>query len=141
MSFGWSAGDIATAIKTTYSLYRALDSCDGAASEYREAVFFLKDLIRTLEPLRTFADLRAYPIYAKDIEDQVVLIKEPVDDFLQSVLRYEPSLGAMAKSGHHRNLLPKLKWHFSISKKALALRDKVQSHIRNLDFLMQRLTL
>jgi hypothetical protein len=44
MSFGWSAGDIAAAITLLYNLDEALDSCDGAAGDYREAVGFLEDL-------------------------------------------------------------------------------------------------
>ena len=37
MSFGWSAGDIAAAIKLAHRIYETLDSCHGAAREYREA--------------------------------------------------------------------------------------------------------
>jgi hypothetical protein len=71
MSFGWSAGDIATAVKLIYNVIQALDSCDGAASDYREAVSFLRDLKRTLDPLETFAAWKADPSYRKDIEEQL----------------------------------------------------------------------
>ena len=63
MSFGWSAGDITVAIKLVHGIYKVLDSCDGAASEYREAVAFLKELTQTLEPLKTFAAWNAYPAH------------------------------------------------------------------------------
>lgn len=141
MSFGWSAGDIATAVKTAYDIYEALDSCRGAAKEYREAVSFLKDLTRTLEPLETLTAWKVYPEYGKDIKKQVEAIKGPVDQFLQAALKYEPSLGAASKKGHQRHIYRKLKWHFFISKEILALRSKIESHMQVLDSLLQRLTL
>ncbi|GAB1311920.1 hypothetical protein MFIFM68171_02130 [Madurella fahalii] len=109
MSFGWSAGDIATAVAIAYKIYEALDSCDGAAKEYREVVSFLKELTRTLEPLKTFTAWKAYPAYGKNIKEQIDFIKVPVDNFPRDVLEYEPSLDADAWSGHHRHILEKLK--------------------------------
>lgn len=52
MSFGWSAGDIAAAVTLVCKLIQAVDSVDGAAGNYREAVSFLRDLNRTLERCR-----------------------------------------------------------------------------------------
>ncbi|UPK93361.1 hypothetical protein LCI18_004296 [Fusarium solani-melongenae] len=141
MSFGWSAGDIAAAVKTAYNIYEALHSCRGAAKEYREAVSFLKDLTRTLEPLETLTAWKVYPEYGEDIKKQVEAIKGPVDQFLQAALKYEPSLGAVSRKGHQRHIYMKLKWHFSISKEILALRNKIESHMQVLDSLLQRLTL
>lgn len=141
MSFGWSAGDIAAAITLAYNLIQALDTCDGAASDYREAVSFLRDLMETLGPLQTFTACNANPIYGKDTKEQVGHIKEPVEKFLAAVLKYEPSLGAGAKEGHHRHILRKLQWYIFMSKKVLGLRRKIKSHMRIIDTLMQRLTL
>jgi hypothetical protein len=141
MSFGWSAGDIATAVKLIYNVIQALDSCDGAASDYREAVSFLRDLKRTLDPLETFAAWKADPSYRKDIEEQVAHIKEPVESFLEAVVKFEPSLGQRAVAGHHRHVFRKLQWHILVSKKALSLRRSIESHMRVIDTLLQRLTL
>jgi hypothetical protein len=141
MSFGWSVGDIAAAITIVYNLIQALDSVDGAASDYREAVSFLRDLTRALEPLQTFKAWNAYPAYERDIREQMGHIKEPVERFLSAVSKYEPSLGAKATEGHHRHILGKLQWYISVSRKALALRRKIESHMRVIETLMQRLTL
>lgn len=144
MSFGWSAGDIATAIAVTYNLIQALDDANGAAKEYREAVSFLNDLKRTLEPLHTFTAWGAYPAYGREIGQQVDHIKEPVQDFLAAVLKYEPSLGANATKGWKRSVptvFRKLQWHILMSKKVLRLKGQTESHMRILDSLMQRLTL
>lgn len=141
MSFGWSAGDIAAAIQLAHRIYETLDSSHGASKEYREATSFLKELTHTLQPLKSFAAWGAYPVYGKEITDQVAFIKEPVENFLQEIAKLEPSLGIGAKSGHHRHVIPKLDWHFRVSKKVLSLRRQIECHMRILDTLLQRLTL
>jgi hypothetical protein len=141
MSFGWSAGDIAAAITLAYNLIQALDTYDGSAVEYREAVSFLRDLKRTLEPLEAFTVLNAYPMYKNDIERHVAQIKQPIEEFLLAVLKYEPSLGAKAAAGKHRHVLRKLQWYTFMSKKVLGLQKRIESHRRVLDTLLQRLTL
>jgi hypothetical protein len=142
MSFGWSAGDIAAAVTIAYNLIQALDSRDGAAGDYREAVTFLKDLKRTLEPLQTFTAWNAYPAYGNSIKEQVSHIKEPVESFLEAVLKYEPSLGIKpAEGNHHRHVFRKLQWYLTVSNRVLQLRKKIESHMRVIDTLLQRLIL
>jgi hypothetical protein len=141
MSFGWSVGDIAAAVSLVHNLIQALDTCDGAAGDYRKAVAFLRDLKQTLEPLHAFTAWNTYPTYGKQIEEQAAQIKEPIESFLKDVLKFEPSLGAKAKEGHRRHVLRKWQWHVVMSKKVLALREKIDAHMRVIDTLLQRLTL
>jgi hypothetical protein len=66
-------------------------------------------------------------MYGRDIEEQVHHIKEPVDEFLKAVLKYEPSLGAKTAERHHRHILRKLQQYMFMSKKAFILRKKIES--------------
>jgi hypothetical protein len=141
MSFGWSAGDIIAALALAYNLIEALDSANGAARDYREAVGFLRDLRRTLDPLETFTAWHAYPTYGSEIREQVSNIKEPLEDFLKEVLKYEPTLGVKANEGHSRHVFRKLQWYVFMEKKVLGLKKKIESHMRVIDTLLQRLTL
>ncbi|KAI0182974.1 hypothetical protein EV127DRAFT_487580 [Xylaria flabelliformis] len=97
MSFGWLAGDIVAAVTVVHNLIKALDSCDGAANEYRETVSFLHDLKRTLEPLQTFTTSDENPTLIQDIKKEVRRIRGPIEGFLSSISNYEHSLGAKAK--------------------------------------------
>ena len=110
MSFGWSAGDIAATLTLPCNVIQALDTTDGTASNYREAVGFLRDLKRTLEPLQRIANLDVDSQYGPEIAEQVKHIRGPVEDFLKKSVEYEPALGKKATSGHHRHILKKLKW-------------------------------
>ena len=141
MSFGWSAGDIAQAITLIVKVVKALDSADGAASDYREATTFLQGLKHTLEPLQTFVALGAYPAYKDEIRIHVESIREPVESFLASVAKFDQSLGPNAKSGHHRHISSKLQWRFVQSKAVEKLRSKIDKHLKVLETLLQRLTL
>jgi hypothetical protein len=141
MSFGWSAGDVAQAITLIVKVVKALDSGDGAAQDYREAVAFLICLKRTLDPLQTFSALDAYPAYGLEIRQQVQDIKGPIEDFLLLTTKFEPSLGSTAKTGHQRGISQKLQWRFVTSKKAAELRRKIESHILIIESLFQRITM
>ncbi|EQB53144.1 hypothetical protein CGLO_07165 [Colletotrichum gloeosporioides Cg-14] len=141
MSFGWSAGDIAAAIKLVYNVYEALDSSAGASRDYRDAVTFLKSLIHTLNTLTGLADWEAYPAYREDIKRQVELIRSTVTEFLQSIEKYESSLGRSAKSGRLRQFAPKLKWHMLCAKQTLVLKSRIQSHMSVLNIVMHRLAI
>jgi hypothetical protein len=120
---------------------QALDSAGGASGEYREAVAFLRDIQRTLESLHTFTALNAYPRYGETICKNVQDIKGPIEEFMKAVEKYESSLGAGSKRGHHRNICQKLEWRFSISKDFEKLRRKVGDRLVVIDKLLQRLTM
>ena len=141
MSFGWSAGDIATALTLLYSIIEALDDVNGAADNYREAMGFLRDLKRTLEPLQTLTVWNAYPTYKNEIAEQVQYIRGPVEEFLNAAVKYEPSLGPNAKKGHHRHVLRKLQWYLRKENKVSALKNKIGDHMRIIDTLICRLIL
>jgi hypothetical protein len=141
MSFGWSAGDIAQAITLIVKVAKALDSADGAAGDYREAVSFLQSLRHTLEPLQTFTALGTYPSYKNEIQQHVESIRGPIESFLATATKFDHSLGPNAKEGHHRHIPRKLQWRFIESKTVDKLKSSIDGHMRVLETLLQRLTL
>jgi hypothetical protein len=141
MSFGWSASDIAQAIGLIVKVVKALDSTDGAPAHYREAVAFLRNLQLTLEPLQTLTVIGRYPAYGDEICEQVKQIKAPIEKFLALAMNFEPSLGADAKNGRHRNIGKKLKWRFVDSKTVDAFRKQVEGHMLVLNNQLHRLIL
>jgi hypothetical protein len=141
MSFGWSAGDIAQAVVIIVKIVKALDSADGAAGDYREAVAFLRNLKHTLEPLQTFTVFNAYPAYRDEIRRHVEIIKGPIESFLATAAKFDHSLGPNAATGHHRHIPRKLQWRFIDSKAVEKLRGQIDCHMRALETLLHRLTL
>ena len=63
-------------------IVKALDSTDGAAGDYREAVEFLLALKRTLEPLQTFTAVGASLACSDEIRKCLKNIKKPIETSL-----------------------------------------------------------
>ncbi|KAH8744700.1 hypothetical protein F5882DRAFT_313060 [Hyaloscypha sp. PMI_1271] len=141
MSFGWSAGDIAATLALLCNVIQVLDTADGAASSYREAVGFLRDLKRTLEPLQRIVNLDADSTYGPEIAEPVEHIRGPMVDFLKKAVEYKTSLGKKATGGHHRHVWKKLKWFVLQEKRVAALKGKIEGRMRIIDTLVQRLIL
>lgn len=141
MSFGWSVGDIAQAIIIVTKIVKALDSADGAPAHYCEAVSFLTNLKRTLEPLKTFERTGLDPVDAAEISEHVGKIQFALEVFLERVGKYQSSLGSDTKPGRHRYVANKLKWRFVESGAVDMLRKGVESHMSVLNSLLLRLTL
>jgi hypothetical protein len=59
MAFGWSAGDILSAINLIIEVANALDEVSRSAKEFQEASSFLRDLNSALSPLKMFTALYA----------------------------------------------------------------------------------
>lgn len=143
MSFGWSAGDILAAARFLINVANALDDVDGAPKDFRDASSFLKKLNASLTPLEAFSALDSKPTYKAQIEAEAKAIKSLIDKFIVDVKDIQKALG-IPKEGsfrHLQNIPSKLKWHFSTSKKALALEKQVDRHLKQLNSLMSQLTL
>lgn len=144
MAFGWSAGDILSAINLIIKIANALDEVSGSSKEFREASSFLRDLNSALTPLQTFTALDTRPAYKTEIQQQVEAIRRPIETFIndKDVKELQKDLGVVNESRfkHVQNVKSKLKWHFLVSDKALALQKDVERHLKVIDTLMQRLT-
>lgn len=141
MSFGRSVGDIGQAVTLVVKVARALHGIDGATSGYREAMSFLTNLQHTLEPLQTISALNIRVEYHQEIRRTVEYIKEPIDQFLALVRRYDTSLGDRSQTSHHHHIGKKLKWRFVTSKAVSEPKSRIESHLEILEMLLHRLTM
>ena len=139
MSFGWSVGDIALALTILHDLIQALDPEDGAAGNYRTTISFLNELIQTLQPLKALAEKGSLQPFETELRNGVDAIRNPVQEFLDAVQKYEPSLGKDASKVFLRGARRKLQWHYFITPKATALQKKIGGHLTNLNLLIQLL--
>ncbi|KAH8602957.1 hypothetical protein B0O99DRAFT_679938 [Bisporella sp. PMI_857] len=141
MSFGWSVGDLLAAAEFIVEVAKALDEVDGAGKEFREAVAFLRRLNTALWPPGSLKQLDSRPAFKIAIENEVTALRGPVESFINDVQGFQETLGTI-KQGHFRhfqNVPSKLKWHFSTSKKALALKNEVDGRLAIIDTITQRL--
>lgn len=96
--FGWSAGDIALAIKLLLKLHEAFSETTGASAQFAEAASFLGGFRVTLTRLQAYvasssSSSSAESQYTKDIEKQLRRIQPPFAAFVEYLGKYEAALG------------------------------------------------
>ncbi|KAE9379869.1 hypothetical protein N431DRAFT_448705 [Stipitochalara longipes BDJ] len=126
MSFGWSAGDILTAISFIVKTSKALHETHGAAGDFRHVILSLRSIEGVLRPLLNLCAL--YPEYRERIKAQVDAVTNPAGKFLESVEPLAASLG-VPKTGllrHVRTIPQKLEWYWFKSKEARALLEDIK---------------
>jgi hypothetical protein len=126
MSFGWSAGDIASAIKLVYQIGSALRDSGGAASEFQDSLSFLETLSLTLEHLSALEVVLSDSGFRGHLREQCDHIRVPLTEFLQNVgQRFGPALGANSTMNSVLAAPRKIQWAKSTSKKVERLQRRI----------------
>ena len=141
MSFGFSVGDIILAVQIVAKVGLALRETGGASSEFQEASQFLCGLELTLQHLQGFSSADINPTHGAIIQAQVELIRPPLSEFLDSIEKFETSLGPRAADRIFSGVPRKLHWSLFVSKKAKKLQDSVAVPLCTISLLLQYATL
>jgi hypothetical protein len=110
MSFGWSAGDIASAIALLAKIGSALKESGGAATEYQEAIDFLSIIEKSLNGIKKFLNENVDLIWESELNEQVVHVKAAVERFRAEIDKYELSLGAYSSRSTARKIPRKVQF-------------------------------
>jgi hypothetical protein len=141
MAFGWSAGDIASALKLLLTVGKALKEACGASSEYAETQSFLRTLQTTLQNVQAFDETFIGPHRAGKLREQCNLLRLPVTAFLDDIKRFEPALA----TGNKRNKLltapRKIQWAIVMPGKIKQLREHIDGLMISIGLLMGSYTL
>lgn len=93
MSFGWSAGDIATTISTLITVVNALKDSGGSRSEFQASVQFLESVERTLSGIQSIVDNNPDLQCEENLKRQVDIVKSAIANFERKIAKYNASLG------------------------------------------------
>ena len=112
MSFGWSAGDIATATKLIYQISKALCESQGSSKDRHQAELFSISLTQAIKIIQEVqkAGLEA----CKDIMDSTTALKECYDELKGTINKYANlrKLGDEDWGDYWMRQIAKLKWDF-----------------------------
>jgi hypothetical protein len=125
MSFGWSAGDIITALKLLHQIATALQDSGGASSEFQDTLSFLRTLSQSLQHLNALQAVPLDPILADSLREQCDHIRNPLQAFLDDVQRFKPALGENSRRKRILAAPRKIQWALSMSKKVKRLQDRI----------------
>jgi hypothetical protein len=110
MSFGWSAGDIASVITLLVKIGSALKESGGAATDYQEAIDFLSSIEKSLNGIKKLLDENADLTWGSELNEQVVHVKAAVERFRAKIDKYELSLGADSSRSTARKIPRKVQF-------------------------------
>lgn len=129
-AFGWSVGDLVSAISVVAKISKALKDVGGAVDDYHETILFLESLNITLNTLHGLYEANVDPNVLLGVQSQLELVKKPIDTFSEKVKR---KVGAVfdgtKKDGGVRAKLKRtsgqLEWAFWLDKQSRALNRKI----------------
>jgi hypothetical protein len=130
MSFGWSVGDLVTAIEFLIQVGAALKEADGAASRYQENSDYLQSLASVLTRLKD-----AGPSLAC-IQADVEAIRVPIMLFNDQLkTRFEDGLGKQRKTDWKsllRNAPKKVQYALFVTNKVQDLRGSIEGPLNSI---------
>lgn len=135
MSFGWSAGDVAAALKLLYRLGNSLRESGGASSDYQDTIAFLQTFSQTIQHLHAIQATSLDPPIAQTLRDQCGQIRGPLQAFLEDANKFESSLGLNKRKklwGIGRNI----QWEVAMKNKVKALQNRVEVPVASISIIL-----
>ena len=136
MAFGWSAGDIASALKLLLVVSKVVKEACKASSEYEDTHKFLTTLQTTLQHIQAFdtATIRFERI--EELREQCRLLQLPLRSFLTDVEKFEPFLVAGSKKRDLLTTPRRLQWALVMPGKIKQLRDQILAPMLSIGVIM-----
>ena len=135
--FGFSAGDIAMAIKLIAQVAGALKETGGAASDYREALQYLEGLLLTLQHLQKLDTQNADPSLANAVRALTAAAEQPVKEFVGEMSKFGSAMASSSLKAGVR----KAEWAVVAAKKADKLRARIVAQMQPVHLLLESQTL
>ncbi|KAJ3545950.1 hypothetical protein NM208_g2243 [Fusarium decemcellulare] len=137
MSFGFSPGDIAMFTKFANTVVNALREEGGSKSEYQIAERQCKGFLAVVREVKAL-DFSGVPesFQAQMIQYSAELM-EHVQDFRETVARYEKSMGETTKRGFFSSAPRKIQWAFSAAEDLDTFRKNLSAQIDLIKLVLQ----
>jgi hypothetical protein len=144
MSFGFSAGDIAMAIKFTISVTNALNDTRGAAPEYQQAIEHWKQLLVAYQHLQHLHTRCLDPALLDEIRSLAALAEEPIHDYIKKI-HADFGTAMPTNAGESRlqvsKIFKKAKWALHSSAKDEKLRSQMSARLQTVQIKFEQLNM
>lgn len=129
MSFGWSAGDVVSAIQLIHSIVSSLRSTSGAREQFQELeteLFGLKSALKRVEALTKNADAEPE---IQALEFVALYCTETLQRFYKKIQPFEESLGSEHRKSRLKAAPRMVRWELLIKKDLPELREYLVAHV------------
>lgn len=126
MSFGFSVGDFLAAAGLIAEVVSALREAGGSSSQYRRLVLELYSLDRSLKEVDRLETVEGLESTVEAIKATALSCQLPLREFLDSIKKYDNTLGIGRSGGIMKDVLSKTKW---VASKKLEDAAKLEAQI------------
>ena len=115
---------------------KSLKDAGGAASEYQGAVTELENLATTLSHLERLEPNEDNSDHINAIRAMAMACRLPLEEFKKKMMRYESSLGPLARRKSLYNVTQKVKWSVTFAEEVEKLRAFVAAKHIGINLLL-----
>ncbi len=139
-AFGFSAGDLISAVNLIVDVSKALKRVGGASDDYQSLVAELGLLQKILGRLQARSAVTTPPTsgdsFTHCTKEQVNLTLNVLSDFLSLISKFESRLGVYGDPTWHRGIGRKVQWAIWCGKEIDCLRKRVSVQLGVLNLLL-----
>ncbi|KAH8654461.1 hypothetical protein BGZ60DRAFT_154674 [Tricladium varicosporioides] len=133
MSFGWSAGDIAAAVRLVNKIIQSVGNTGGAREHFQELESELKGLLRALHEI---SDLTSQPGQIPEIvalKYAACLCEDTLKTFFEKIKPFDESLGKGSSTSRVKAAPRMVRWELLIKKDIPEFRSYLVAHVGSLN--------
>ena len=134
-SFGWSAGDIVSAINLVAKLIKSVNDVGGSQSHFQELESELQGLSRALHEISELARLPDQVPEIVALKFAACLCEDTLKRFYEKIQPFENSLGGAAgkDKGKAKKVPRMVRWELLVRKEIPELRSYLVAHVGSLN--------
>ncbi|KAE8442464.1 hypothetical protein EG329_003307 [Mollisiaceae sp. DMI_Dod_QoI] len=141
MSFGWSAGDIVSAINLVNRVLKSVSNVSGARDDFQELQSELRALSRALQEISDLAKLPGQHPDITTLKFAACLCEETLSRFLDKIKPFDDSLGLGSKSSRLKAVPRMVRWELLVKKDIPEFRSYLVAHVGALNMRISTISL
>jgi hypothetical protein len=135
MFFGFSVGDFLAAACLIEQTVSALREAGGSSSQYRHLILELNALGHILQDVDRLEAVKGLEATVEAIKATALSCQLPLCEFLESIKKYDKSLGLGQSAGIMKDVLYKVKWVASKKQEAaMKLQAEMTAYLEGINF-------
>lgn len=139
--FGVSVGDSILGVNLIRELIKALEDSAGSSVEYRDLIRELYSLERPLLEVKHLNLDESQPTQSVALRQAAVQCQQTIDEFLQKIRRFQPSLSTGGSKSPWRDGLRKIEWALYKKDDVQKFRAQLNGHTASINILLMTLQL
>lgn len=139
--FGVSVGDSILGVNLIRELIKALEDSAGSSVEYRDLIRELYSLERPTLKVKHLNLDESQPTQSVALRQAAVQCQQTIDEFLQKIRRFQPSLSTGGSKSSWRDGLRKIEWALYKKDDVQRFRAQLNGHTASINIFLMTLQL